>query len=187
MLAADGAAGARREADELGLAALDAARHVRQVAGDPEELQLEREHERVERRALGARRRLVEQVEEARERGERPLVRLGLAEEAQHRLGADQPHVEAVPVLARRAVGAQQLDAGDRLQLPAALVQHQLNMRQRLEPRAEARLRLADAFRDRADPSAARRVEMQDPVRLGEAERAQHDRLRLVGPSGHVI
>ena len=50
--AADRAARARREADELRVrAALDAARQVRQVAGEPEQLQLERERERVERRA----------------------------------------------------------------------------------------------------------------------------------------
>ena len=156
MVGADRAAGAGREADELGVrAALDAARQVRQVAGEPQQLQLEREPERVERRpAAGDRRRVVEQVEEPRQRVERALVRLGLAEEPQHRLGADQPDVQAVAVLAGRVVRAEQLDAGDRLQLAAALVQHQLDVRQRLEPRAEPRLRLAHAFRDRADPAA---------------------------------
>src|SRR5437763_40144 len=44
MGAADGASRAGREADELAhCAALDTRRHVRQVAGEPEELQLKRE------------------------------------------------------------------------------------------------------------------------------------------------
>ena len=66
--AADRAARARRVADERRVvgAAFGAARQVRQVAGEPEQLELEREPERVERRALGRVRRLVEQVEEAR-------------------------------------------------------------------------------------------------------------------------
>ena len=59
-------------------------------------------------------------------------------------------------------------------------MQHQLDVRERLEPRAEARLRLPDALRDRADPPAVARVEMQDPVGLGEAQRAEDDRLGLV-------
>ena len=76
---------------------------------------------------------------------------------------------------------AQELDAGDRLELPRSLVQHQLDVRERLEPRAEARLRLADALRDRADPAALGGVEVQDPVGLREAHRAEDDRLGLVG------
>ena len=65
---ADRAAGARRVADERGIggAALGAARQVRQVARDPQELQLEGERERVERRPLRDVRRIVEEVEEPR-------------------------------------------------------------------------------------------------------------------------
>ena len=49
--AADRPACSGQIADELLLgAALDAAAEVRQVAGEPQELELEREHERVERR-----------------------------------------------------------------------------------------------------------------------------------------
>ena len=117
MRAADGAARARREPDELARAALDAARDVRQVAREPEQLQLEAERERVDAPAASAAAPLVEQVEEPRERTERPLVRLRLAEEPQHRLGADQPDVQPVGVLAHRVVRAEELDAGDRLQL----------------------------------------------------------------------
>ena len=99
--------------------------------------------------------------------------------EAQHRLGADQADGEPVRILARRVVGRAQIGARDRLQLARALVQHQLDVRERLEPRAEARLRLADALRDRADPAAVGRVDVQDPVGLAEPERAKHDRLGL--------
>ena len=91
---ADSAAGPRGVADErfiLG-AALGAGRHVRQIAREPEKLELEREPERVESGRPGGMRCAVEEVEVARQRGERTLVWLFLAEEAQHRLGADRPH-----------------------------------------------------------------------------------------------
>src|SRR5581483_6498965 len=184
--AAHGAAGARRERDEVGRrAALDAAREMRQVARDPEQLQLEAQHERI---GLGLCHLLflrVERLEEPRECRERALAGLRLAEQTEHRLGADQADVQLVRVLTRAAVRVEQLDAGDGLELARALVEHQLDVRQRLEPRAEARLRLPHAFCDRADPPALARVQVQDPVGLGEAERAQHDRLGLVRP-GHA-
>ena len=108
---ADSASGARRVADErLPLrAALGAGGDVRQVAGQPEQLELEREPERVEGRPVGGVRRVVEKIEEARQRDERPLVRLLLAEQPQHRLGADHPDREAVVVLARLAVRSDEL------------------------------------------------------------------------------
>src|SRR5205085_11248540 len=115
--AAHGAARASGERlERVGRTALDAARQVRQVPGEPEQLQLEAEDERIDGRSCRRGGRLVEQVEEACERAEGPLVRLRLAEEPQHRLGADQADVEAVRLLAAQAVRAQQLDAGDRLQ-----------------------------------------------------------------------
>jgi len=77
---------------------------MRQVAREPEQLELEREPERVERRPRTAVRRVVEKIEEARHRGERALVRLLLTEEAQHRLGADHPDGKAVVVLPCAAV-----------------------------------------------------------------------------------
>ena len=64
-------------------------------------------------------------------------------------------------------------------------MEHELDMRERLEPRPEARLRLADALRDRADASAVCRVQVEDAIRLAEPERAQHDRLGLVA-AGHA-
>ena len=112
---------------------------MREVAREPEQLELEGERERVERRPLGqALRKLVEQVEELRQRLERTRVRLGLAEQAEHRLGTDEPDAQPVAVLADRMVRAFQLRTGHRLQLACALVQHHLDVRQRLEPGAEA-------------------------------------------------
>jgi len=50
MRTADGAARARREADEILLrSALDARAHVRQIAREPQQLELERDPEQVER------------------------------------------------------------------------------------------------------------------------------------------
>ncbi len=154
---------------------------MRQVAREPKQLELEGERERVERRAcirdlVG----LVEEVEEAGERLERPLVRLRLAEQAQHRLGPDQPHAEPVRLLARRPVGGDQVDARDGLQLARALVQLEPHVRERLEAGPDAGLRLPDPLRDRADPASLPRVEVEDPIGLAEAQRAQDDRLRLV-------
>ena len=70
---------------------------MRQVTGEPEQLELEREREWVERRLCGrpARNR-VETLEEARQRREGTLVALLLREEAQHRLGAHEPDTEPV-------------------------------------------------------------------------------------------
>ena len=112
---------------------------MRQVAGEPEQLELEGEAERVERRPGGRQASgLVQEVEEAGQRAEGPRIRLLLGEEPQHRLRPDEPDREPVGVLARRAVRPDQVDARHRLQLAAALVEEQLDVAERLEPRPEA-------------------------------------------------
>ena len=58
-------------------------------------------------------------------------------------------------------------------------MEQQLDVRERLEPRAEARLRLAHALRDRSHAAAVVRVQVQDAIGLAEAERPQHDGLGL--------
>ena len=148
--------GSGEVADEaVGPAALDAALEVRDVAGEPQQLELERERERIERgTSARAGRNRIHGGEEPRQRLERALVALLLDEEPQHRLGADEPDREAVRILARGPVRVDERDAGDRVQLAGSLVEHQLDVRERLEPRAEARLRLAHALRHRADPPA---------------------------------
>ena len=153
---------------------------MREVAREPQELELEREDERVER-GLGGQSGLdsVEKVEEARQRVERSGVRVLLDEEAEHRLEADVADRHSVAVDAGALVGAQEVGAADCAQLPPPLVQHELDVAEGLEPGAEARLRLAHSLRDRPDPAALERVEVKDAIRLGEADRPQDDSLRL--------
>ena len=79
----------------------------------------------------------------------------------------------------RRGVRVERLDAGHREQVAAALVADQAHAQERLEPAAEAAAGAPHALRDRADPPARRRVEVQDPIGLAVAQRAQHDRLGL--------
>jgi hypothetical protein len=129
---------------------------------------------------------LVEPVEEAREGRERPVVRLLLGEEAQHRLGADQPHREPVRILARFVMRRAQVRPRHGLQLAGALVEHQLDVRERLEPAAEARLRPPHALGDCADAAAVGRVRVQHPVGLAEPERAEDDRFRPVGAAHQI-
>ncbi len=75
-----------------------------------------------------------------------------------------------------------QRDARHRVQLAGALVEHELDVRERLQTRTEARLRLAHALRDGADPAALRRVHVEDAIGLPEPERPQHHGLRLQRP-----
>jgi len=96
---------------------------VWQVPGEPEQLQLEGEDERIGSRAARAGLELVEEVEEACQRPERALVRLLLREEAQHRLGADEAGIQAIRVLTGGMVRAEELRTGDRLELAATLAQ----------------------------------------------------------------
>ena len=65
-------------------------------------------------------------------------------------------------------------------------MQHELDVAERLESPAEARLRLSDALRDRADPPAFARVEVKYAIRLAETKGAQHHGLGLVRAAGHV-
>ncbi len=88
-------------------------------------------------------------------------------------------------MLARGAVRADQVDAGDRLELPRALVERELHVREGLEPRAEAGARAPHALRDRTDAPAGERVEVEHAVGLAEPERAEHDRLGPVRPTRH--
>src|SRR5439155_17857601 len=145
---------------------------VRQVARKPEQLQLERESEGFQCRPPRRRaRQLVEEVEEAGQGLERARVRLLLRKESQHRLAADEADPEPVRILSRVRMRLDQVDAGDRVQLAAPLVEEGLHVAQRLEPPPEARRRLADPLRDRAHTAALERVEVKDAVGLAEAER----------------
>ena len=62
-------------------------------------------------------------------------------------------------------------------------MEHQLDVRERLEPGAEPGRRLAHTLRDRTDSTAIECVHVQDAVGFPEADRAEHDRLGLVRAS----
>ena len=153
---------------------------MREVAGEPEELELEGEHERVEG-GLSGKPRLdgVEEVEEAGQGVERARVRVPLEEEAQHGLQADVADRKPVAVGAAQVVGADEIDAGDGVELAPPLVQHRLDVAERLETPPEARFRLACAFRDRSGAAPLEREEMEHAVGLAVANRPQDDGLGL--------
>ena len=178
---------ARREIpDEIALGtALDTAPEVRQIAGEPQELQLEPERQRVDGRTGRQRGQLVERVQEPCERRERPLVRLLLGVEPQHRLQPDQPDLQAIRVRARAVVRADEGGAGHRVELAAAVMEDELDVRERLEPPAEPRLGLPHPFRHRAYPAAVERVEMEDAIGLAELERTEDDGLGRIR-TGHA-
>ena len=80
---------------------------MRQEALEPEQLQLEREDERIEGGPPARLRRpRVQRIEEPRQGKERAVVPLLLGVEAEHRLEADEPDLEAVRVDADRVVRA---------------------------------------------------------------------------------
>jgi hypothetical protein len=122
---ADDAAGAGREAgDRFVRPTLGTAAGVRQVAGEPEQLELEREAERLElrpRSRFAVRR--VQYVEEADNGRKDALVSLLVGEQAKHRLGPDQAHGEPVRAFADRGMWPHERGSGHRRQLAAALVE----------------------------------------------------------------
>src|SRR5918996_736026 len=151
-LPADRAARPGGEAHErLCLPARGTARQMGKVAGEPEQLELEGEDERLERR-LGRKRRLdvVQEVEEARKGVERRRLRLLLDEEPEHGLQADVAHGQPVGIRTRAVVRADELRPAHRMEVAPPLVEEELDVAQRLEAGAEPRPRLADSLRDRA-------------------------------------
>ena len=78
-------------------------------------------------------------------------VRVAVVEHARHGLAGAGGAVERAGVLAQARVGGHRLGAGDGQQLAAALVEHEVEPEERLQPAAEARARAAHALGDRAD------------------------------------
>ena len=179
---------AEKPTSAVSVPARRAAGEVRQVAREPEELELERE-ERAGRAPAAPAAPTSTSSSRSRKRVSAWKARgfsSPLEEEPQHRLEPDVPDREPVRVRPARVVRADEVRPGDRVQLAAALVQHELDVAERLEPGAEAGPRLARALRDRADAAAVEREEMEDAVGLAVADRAQDDRLRLPRAGGHA-
>src|SRR5205085_567182 len=84
------------------------------------------------------------------------------------------------------SVRPDELRSGHCLELAAAAVENELDVRERLEPGAEARLRLAHPLGDRADAAVSLGVEVEDAIRFSEPDRPEHDSFRPVRASGHV-
>ena len=102
-----------------------------------------------------------------------------VVEQARHRVAGARGAVERGAVVAQPRVAGERLRARDREQVAAPLVEHEPQAEERLQPPAEARLRPPDALRDRRQPPALGREQVQDPVRLAVADRPQDDGLGL--------
>ena len=108
-------------------------------------------------------------------------IRVVLEEEPQDCLEPDVADGEPEPVGAARVVRTHEVDTGDGVQLAAALVKDELDVRERLQAASEARRRLARALRDRPDPAPLEREEVENPIRFPVADRPQDNSLRLPG------
>ena len=129
------------------------------------------------------RRLLVQHGQGATEQIENLGVRLARVEDAAERITGSRSAAQSLLVGAQRRVGANGLCAGDGHQIAAPLVQLKVEAEERLKPATEATLRTPHAFRDRAYLPAHRRVDVENPIGLAVAHRAQHDGLGLDGAS----
>lgn len=181
---ANGSACPWREADQGAVVpARRAAGQVREVPGEPEQLELKRENERIQtgRRGEVGRRSLVEDVQEAGQGVEGTWILVVLQEEPQDCLEPDMADGEPEPVGAARVMRTHKVDTGDRVQLAAPLVEDDLDVRERFQAASEARHRLARALRDCPDPAPLEREEVENPIRFPVADRPQDNSLRLPG------
>ena len=180
--AADDAARRAAERREVvGLAARRARGELRREAGGEQQLEPERELVGVR----GLLRPRIEQRELVAEEREHAGMRLGRGEQARDGVAHAGRGIERGGVLAQARMAGDRLGARDGHEVALAVVEHHMQAEIRLEPTAEAAARAPHALRDRADASAMRRVEMQDPVGLAVAHRAQDDRLGL-DRAGHA-
>jgi hypothetical protein len=141
------------------------------------EQQLQPEGELVGRAAAG--RIGVQQRELVGEQVVGGRVGVALLEQARDGVARPRRRVEGAAVGAQARVGGAGLRAGHGEHVAAALVEHEVQTEERLEPAPEAAARLARPLGDRRQPAAAGRVEVQHAVTLAVADRAQHDRLGL--------
>ena len=132
--------------------------------------------------ARGARGLLVEQRELAAEQVEHAGVGLGGLEQPPHRVAGARGGIQRAGVLAQAGMAVDGVGAGDGEQLAAPLVQLQAQAKERLQPAPEAAAGAPHALGDCAYPPAVGGVDVQDPIRLPVADRAQHHGLGLQRP-----
>jgi glutaredoxin 3 len=170
--AADHAAGGSGEADEvLALAAACAAGELGCEAGGQQQFQAE--GERVG--AAGAVGFAVEQGELVGEQVVDARVGVAVVEDAGDGLAGAGGAVQRCAMFAQARVGGDGLGRGDGQEVAAALIEDELEPEERFEAPAEARAGFADTLGDGAQAPAGRRVEVQNPVGLAVAERAEDD------------
>ena len=136
---ADCAAGSCRESDKRSVgAAAGAAGEMRQIPGEPQELELEGEREWIEHgpvppscsRSFWT----VQNVEEAHERVERTGILVMLDEQPQNGLEPDVAHRRSVGIARQALMRPEEVDARHGPELAAALVELNVDVAERLEP-----------------------------------------------------
>ena len=112
---------------------------------------------------LGSR---VEQRELVRQQVVDAGVRVAVVEDAGDGLAGAGGAVERAAVLTQARVGGDGLDRGHGHHVAAALVEHEVEPEVGLEAPTEARLGLAHALGDRAQPPPRGGIQVEDPVRF---------------------
>ena len=170
--AADNAAGGGREPTQpLRLAASRTTRQLGEDSGRQKQLQAKGQavlRAGMDGIAAQERQFIDEQPEDLR-------VRLAGLEQAANRVAGAGRRIECGRVLTQQPVGADGIRAGHRVEVASPLVQHDLDVKERLEPGAEPAAGAPDTLRDRPQAPMMGRVQMQDSVRLAIADRAKHD------------
>lgn len=99
--------------------------------------------------------------------------------QSRDRIAGSRGRVKRFGALSQPRPYLNRVGARDRVQLATPLVQDEVDLHERLEPRPEAALRPARSLGYRTDASMIRRVKMQDAVCLSVTDRPQNQRLGL--------
>src|SRR2546421_1683158 len=106
-------------------------------------------------------------------------MRLRALEQPAYGVARERRRVERGGPVSQAGMRGDGVGAGHGEELATPLVQHRPDVEERLQSRAEPAPGAAHALGDRADPSVMRRVQMEDPVGLAVADRAQDNRFGL--------
>jgi glutaredoxin 3 len=170
--AADNAAGGGREpAQPLWFAA---PRTARQLGHDPSrQEQLQTKGEAVLR--AGMDRVGAQQRELVDEQPEHLGVGLAALEQAANRVAGSRSRIERGGALTQQSMDGNRIRTRDGVEVAPPLMQHHPDVKERLEPRSEPAPGPPDTLRNRPEAPVMGRIQVQDPVRLAVADRAQHD------------